>query len=144
MTMETGQINHRAHEGHEGGIAPRFDDLSGRVIGCAIKVHKELGPGLLESTYEACLMYELGSAGIAAVRQVPIQVQYKGQIIEVGYRADMVVEQCLLLELKSVETVTNVHDAQILTYMKLGKFATGLLLNFNVKLLKDGIRRYAL
>ena len=119
-----------------------FDPLSNRVIGCAIEVHKELGPGLLESAYERCLAYELSAAGIPFVSQQPIPVAYKGLDLECGYRADIVVDGQLLVELKSVEELNGVHEAQVLTYLKLAKLPVGLLINFNVERLKDGIRRF--
>ena len=119
-----------------------FDALSNRVIGCAIEVHRELGPGLLESAYERCLAYELTAAGIPFVSQQPIPVAYKGLDLECGYRADIVVEGQLLVELKSVEELDGVHEAQVLTYMRLAKLPVSLLINFNVERLKDGIRRF--
>jgi GxxExxY protein len=119
-----------------------FEALSNRVIGFAIEVHKALGPGLLESAYERCLAHELAAAGIEFETQKAIPVSYKDEKLDCGYRADMVVEEQLLLELKSVEAVTPVHEAQVLTYMRLANLPVALLINFNVKLLKDGIRRF--
>ncbi len=122
----------------------KFDDLSNRVIGCAIEVHRELGPGLLESTYEQCLAHELKLRGIAFTLQQPLPVTYKGLHLDCGYRVDVLVENKLILELKSVETITGIHQAQLLTYMKLADIGTGLLLNFNVAKLKEGMKRFVL
>lgn len=121
-----------------------FDELSNRVIGCAIEVHRALGPGLLESTYEQCLAHELTLKGIAFKLQCPLPVEYKEVRLDCGYRADFFVEDALILELKSVEQIQSVHEAQILTYMKFASARTGLLINFNVKRLKDGIKRFVL
>ncbi len=122
----------------------RFDDLSNRVIGCAIEVHRELGPGLLESTYEQCLAHELALNGIGFKVQHPQPVEYKGIRLDCGYRIDLLVEDRLLIELKSVDTIKGIHEAQLLTYMKLAGIRTGLLMNFNVRKLKDGIKRFVL
>jgi GxxExxY protein len=121
-----------------------FDALSNKVIGCAIEVHRQLGPGLLESAYEQCLKYELQQLGVSHAAQVSIPVTYKGIEMDCGFRADILVADELLVELKSVEKLQGVHDAQILTYMKLAKVKTGLLINFNVSLLKTGIKRFVL
>jgi GxxExxY protein len=121
-----------------------FDELSNRVIGCAIEVHRELGPGLLESTYEQCLACELGRARIPFQLQVALPVQYKETKLDCGYRIDLLVDGKLLVELKSVEQLLQLHAAQILTYMKLAKIKFGLLINFNVPLLKKGIKRFLL
>jgi GxxExxY protein len=104
-----------------------FDELSNRVIGCAIEVHRSLGPGLLESTYEQCLAHEMRLHGIAFKLQCPFTVKYKGVRLDCGYRVDFFVESALILELKSVEKVQSVHEAQLLTYMKLADVQTGLL-----------------
>ena len=121
-----------------------FDDLSKRVIGCAIEVHRELGPGLLESTYEQCLARELSLNGISFQRQHPQPVAYKGIQLDCGYRIDLLIEDELIIELKAVEEVKGIHKAQLLTYMKLAGIRTGLLMNFHVTRLKDGIKRYVL
>ena len=121
-----------------------FDELSRRVIGCAIEVHRVLGPGLLESTYEQCLAHELGLAGVAFKTQWPLPVEYKGVRLDCGYRVDVLVQDELILELKAVEKVLGIHEAQLLTYMKLADVETGLLINFNVGRLKDGIKRFVL
>jgi len=122
----------------------KFDDLSNMVIGCALNVHRELGPGLLESTYEQCLCYELAKAGIRFERQKELPVKYQGVDIECGYRVDLLVEGKLIVELKSVNALERIHEAQLLTYMKLAEIQIGLLINFNSVLLKDGIRRMVL
>ncbi|MFN8705825.1 MAG: GxxExxY protein [Planctomyces sp.] len=121
-----------------------FDDVSNRVIGCAIEVHRNLGPGLLESAYEQCLAHELPLNRIAFQFQLAQPVQYKDIRFDCGYRIDMLVENKLILELKSVEKIQGIHQAQLLTYMKLSGIKIGLLMNFNVTKLKDGIKRLVL
>lgn len=121
-----------------------FDDLSYRVIGCAIEVHRELGPGLLESAYEQCLAHELNRNHIHFQLQHPQPMMYRGTQLDCGYRIDVLVESQLILEPKSVDHLTGVHEAQLLTYMKLADAKTGLLINFNVTKLKDGIKRFVL
>jgi len=120
------------------------DPLTDRVIGLAIEVHRGLGPGLLESAYEECLCFELKANGNSFARQVPLAVIYKSVRLDCGYRMDIVVDEKLVLELKTVEKLLPLHDAQLLTYLKLSGLPTGLLLNFNVPVLKDGIRRLVL
>ncbi len=120
------------------------NDLTGRVIGCAMEVHSTLGPGLLESAYKQCLAHELSAADIAFKLEEPIPVDYKSHHLDCGYRADLLVEDTLMVELKSVEALLGVHEAQLLTHMKLAEMPVGLLINFNVKLLKEGIRRFVL
>lgn len=120
------------------------DPLTNNVIGCAIEVHKNLGPGLLESTYQHCLCRELELHGFAFQAECPLPVVYKGISLECGYRVDVLVENKLILELKAVREIADIHKAQILTYMKLSGISTGLLLNFNVSLMKDGIVRFRL
>ena len=115
--------------------------LSNVVIGAAIDVHKSLGPGLLESAYEACLCHELGSRGVKYKRQVSLPIDYKDVQLDCGYRLDILVEDKIVLELKSVEKLLPIHDAQLLTYLKLGNWQLGILFNFNVPLLKLGIKR---
>ena len=117
------------------------DPLTDKVIGLAIEVHRELGPGLLESAYEECLCYELDKSGLSFRRQVPLPVTYKEVRLECGYRMDVVVEEKLILELKTVEKLLRIHGAQLLTYLRLSGIKTGLLMNFNAALLKDGIQR---
>lgn len=121
-----------------------FDALSNRVIGLAIEVHRHLGPGLLESAYEACLAHELELAGIPFARQRELPVRYKGLSLDCGYRVDLLVDSQLVLELKSVGNLLPIHEAQLLTYMKLANKRTGLLINFNERYLKDGIKRMVL
>jgi GxxExxY protein len=122
----------------------QFDTLSKAVIGCALEVHRELGPGLLESAYEQCLAHELRLQGLPFELQKMMPVEYKGVLIDCGYRLDVVVEGKIILELKAVAAIEPIHEAQILTYLKLAKVKTGLLINFNVPLLKDGIQRFVL
>ena len=117
------------------------DQLTQKVIGAAIEVHRHLGPGLLESAYQACLSYELQSQGYKVIREVLIPVTYKDLDLSQGYRIDLLVENELVIETKTVEELTEVHLAQILTYLKFGKYKRGLLLNFNVKMMVDGIQR---
>ncbi len=122
----------------------KFDELSNQVIGCALEVHRNLGPGLLESTYEQCLAYELRTASIPFKLQHPLPVEYKSINLDCGYRIDVLVDDTIILELKSVDKILPIHQAQLLTYMKLANISTGLLINFNVKYLKDGIKRMVL
>lgn len=119
-----------------------LNSITEKIIGCAIEVHRHLGPGLLESAYEECLSYELNKNGLRYKKQQPIPVIYKEIKIEYGYRIDLLVENKVVIEIKSVDTLNPVHEAQILTYMKFAQMPIGLLINFNVKLLKDGIKRY--
>lgn len=121
-----------------------FDTLSNQVIGCALEVHSEMGPGLLESTYEQCLAHELKLNGIRFRLQSPQSVDYKGIRLDCGYRTDLLIEDRLIIELKSVEKIKKIHEAQLLTYMKLSGIKTGLLMNFNVRRLREGIKRFVL
>ncbi|TRX48057.1 GxxExxY protein [Fulvivirga sp. M361] len=116
-------------------------DLSNKIIGCAIEVHKQLGPGLLESAYQACLFYELKQSGLLVGKEIPMPVVYKEVKLDHGYRMDLLVENKVVIEIKTVEALTDVHTAQVLTYLKLGNFKLGLLINFHVSMLKHGIRR---
>ncbi len=118
-----------------------INKLSSRIIGAAIEVHKALGPGLLESAYEECICYELSTGGLSLARQKPLAVQYKGINLDCGYRLDVVVEDAIILELKSCEKIEPIHKAQLLTYLKLSGIKLGLLLNFNVTLMREGIVR---
>ena len=122
----------------------KFDYLSKQVIGCALEVHRVLGPGLLESTYEQCLAHELSQAGIAFKLQVSLPVKYKNVIIDCGYRIDVLIKDKLIIEIKSVKQIIDVHRAQLLTYMKLSGIGIGLLMNFNVELFKTGLKRFVL
>jgi GxxExxY protein len=117
------------------------DPLTQAIIGAAIQVHNELGPGLLESTYETCLAYELASRGLEALRQVQLPVLYKGIHLECGYRIDLLVERTVIVEVKAVETLTALHQAQLLTYLKLSGHKIGLLINFDAKTIKQGLQR---
>ena len=119
-------------------------ELTQRTIGCAIEVHRELGPGLLESTYEQCLAHELNLNGIKFRIQHPLPVAYKGIHLDCGYRVDILVEDEIILELKSVEELKKIHEAQVLTYMKLSGIKHGFLLNFNVTRLKHGMKSFLL
>ena len=121
-----------------------LEDLSREVIGAAIEVHRELGPGLLESAYEACLCNELGLRGIKNHRQKEQPVTYKGLLVECGYRIDILVEDKIVLELKAVEALLPIYEAQLMTYLKLSKCRLGFLMNFNVPMMKDGIKRIVL
>lgn len=120
------------------------NDLTRIIIGAAIEVHRHLGPGLLESVYETCLEFELKQLGLTVERQVELPVIYKHIEIDQAYRIDLWVNRRVVLELKSIEKILPVHEAQILSYLKLSKCTVGLLLNFNVKMMKDGISRYAM
>lgn len=112
------------------------------IIGAAIQVHRALGPGLLESAYEACLAFELGKRGLKVEQQKPLPLVYDGVKLECGYRIDLLVESSVIVEIKSVDRVAPIHEAQILSYLKLSGCKAGLLINFNVTMLKDGIRRF--
>jgi len=121
-----------------------FDELSRRMIGCAIEVHRNLEPGLLESTYRQCLACELSHAGVPFQMEVPLPVRYKDVLLDCGYRIDLLVRSDLIVEIKSVETLFPIHQAQILTYMRLARIPIGLLMNFNVTKLQNGIKRFVL
>ncbi len=119
------------------------NELSKAVIGCAIEVHRALGPGLLESIYEICFCHELNLRVIPFERQKPIPVAYKGVKLDCGYRADVIVDRRLLVEIKAIDQTSAIHDAQLLSYLKLSG-VSGLLINFNVRMLKEGVRRKVL
>ncbi|MBN1874639.1 MAG: GxxExxY protein [Anaerolineae bacterium] len=121
-----------------------INQLTYQIIGAAMEVHRVLGPGLLESAYEECLCKELELREFSFVRQHPLPVTYKGLHLDAGYRVDVLVDNRVVLELKAVETLHPIHEAQLLTYLKLGGWQVGLLINFNVEVLKDGIRRRVL
>lgn len=114
------------------------NEISEKIIGCAIRVHKELGPGLLESSYEECLYYELFQSGLYVEKQKPLPLIYKEVKLDCGYRIDLIVENKVIIEVKSVEALNDIHLAQVLTYLKLSKCKLGLLMNFNVLLVKNG------
>lgn len=120
------------------------NELSKVILGKAIEVHRTLGPGLLESAYQECLYYELINEGLKVKKEKALPIVYKEIKLDHGYRIDLLIENKVVIELKTVEFLTDVHTAQILTYMKLGNYKLGLLLNFNVKLLKEGIKRFIL
>jgi GxxExxY protein len=117
-------------------------NLTGKIIGAAIEVHRALGPGLLESAYEACLVYELRLRKMKVESQKALPVFYKDVMLDCGYRADLIVEDLVIVEIKSVANIISIHEAQVLSYLKLSNCKYGLLINFNVKLLKEGIRRF--
>jgi GxxExxY protein len=117
------------------------NELSNLIIGCAIEVHKQLGPGLLESAFRECFNYELAKTGLDVQQEKPMPIIYKEVKLDHGYRIDLLVENKVVIEIKSVEGFTDVHTAQVLTYLRLGNFKLGLLLNFYVKTLKNGIKR---
>jgi GxxExxY protein len=118
-----------------------LNKLSNEVIGAAIEVHQDLGPGLLESSYEASLQHELSLRGICSVRQLLLPITYKGLVIPDAYRIDLMVDGCLVVELKTVETLLQIHSSQVLTYLRMSNKHLGLLINFRTVLLKDGIKR---
>ncbi len=120
------------------------DGITETIIGAAIEVHRELGPGLLESTYEACLAFELGSRDVKAIRQLHLPVVYKGVRIDCGYRIDLLVENRVIVEIKAVEKLLPIHQAQLLTYLRLSGHRVGLLLNFNARTIKEGLKRMVL
>lgn len=134
------QLNHNECEGNK----VETDELTKQVVECALEVHRTLGPGLLQATYEQCLAHELSSAGIPHRHRCPLPVNYKGLQFECGYQVDFLVDDSLVVELNSVDTLIRVHEAQLLTYMKLAGIHNGLLVNFNVPQLKDGLKRFVL
>jgi GxxExxY protein len=125
----------------EGSDQRQDDPLTRKIIGAAIEVHRRLGPGLLESTYETCLCYEMNLLGLQVKRQIPIPSVYREAKLDSGYRIDMIVEDEVIVEIKSVASLLPVHEAQLLSYLKHNGGGRGLLINFNVKLLKAGIKR---
>ena len=133
-------MNHQEHQ----EVSEEVDLVARSIVDAGLKVHKALGPGLLESAYEHCLAFELGARGLPVRRQVALPVIYEAQTLDAGYRVDLVVADAVIVEIKAVDALTRVHQAQILTYLKLSKLRLGLLMNFNVELLKHGIRRIAL
>jgi GxxExxY protein len=126
-----------------GAETQSFRAITEKVIGACIEIHRHLGPGLLESAYEECLCHELSVAGLGFERQRPLPVKYKNINLDCGYRLDLVVENRIIVELKTVEQLLPIHDAQLLTYLKLSGLSLGLLINFNVPVLKNGIKRIA-
>jgi GxxExxY protein len=134
-------IKHGEHRAH-GEIL--YKEISDLILDCAFRVHRNLGPGLLESVYEICLAHELAKAGLFFERQKEIPINYDGIEIPAGYRLDLVVQDLVIVELKAIDQLAPIHLAQMMTYLKLSNLRLGLLINFNVKLLKDGIKRVAL
>ena len=120
----------------------QLNHFSGKIIEAAFKVHSKLGPGLLERAYESCLVYELTRFGLNVDSQAMLPVHYDDNCVDFGYRVDLVVQNCILIELKSVDKITLLHEAQLLTYLKLSGFKLGLLINFNALRLNDGIKRF--
>jgi GxxExxY protein len=125
----------------KGAEAQRENEITNRVIGFAIEVHRSLGPGLLESTYEECLCYELAQHQMPFRRQLPLPVLYKGIQLECGYRMDLVLDDLVIIEVKAIERLLPIHEAQLLTYLKLAGKSVGLLINFNVPVLRTGLKR---
>ncbi len=137
-------MNHQGTKTPREVISKEVDDVARVVVDAAFKVHTTLGPGLLENVYEVCLDHELSKRGLKTERQVSLPVIYDGENLDAGLRLDLLVEDCLVVELKAVEAMLPVHKAQLLTYLKLTSHRLGLLINFNVPLIKDGIKRIAL
>jgi GxxExxY protein len=136
-------MEHEAHEGREGheGVSP-YEDLSREIVDAGLKVHRALGPGLLESAYERCLVHELELRVRAVRRQVALPITYEGMTLDSGYCLDLVVDNAIVIEIKAVEALSRLHEAQILTYLRLSGFDVGFLMNFNVVLFKQGLRRF--
>ena len=118
-----------------------LNDLTGAIIGGAIEVHRNLGPGLLESAYESCLLWELRQKGLRAESQVPVPIRYKGLQLDAGYRIDLLVQDKIIVELKAIDKIQPIHTAQVLTYLKMTNLKMALILNFNVELMRSGIKR---
>ena len=133
-------MDHKEHKGHQ-EVSASADAAAKTVVDAALKVHRTPGPGLLESAYETCLVHELGLRGLAVRRQVPLPIQYEGLRLDGGYRIDLLVANALIVEVKAVEALSRLHEAQLITYLKLSGLRLGLLINFNVGLFKDGVRR---
>ena len=123
-------------------LSEELNNLSYQIIGCAIEVHRILGPGLLESAYQNCLIFELKKKGLKVEKEISLPITYKSIELDHGYRIDLLVNNQVVIELKTVEELTDVHKAQVLTYLKLGDFPLGLLINFHSKILKNNIKRY--
>jgi GxxExxY protein len=139
-------LEHEVHKGHEGHKErpAALEDFARTIVDSGLKVHRALGPGLLESAYEHCLAHELGLRGLTLRRQVPLPIIYEGTRLDAGYRLDIVVEDSIVIEIKAVEALSRLHEAQVLTYLKLTGYRLGFLLNFNVELFKTGVRRLVL
>ena len=136
-------MNHQGHQEHQ-EVAAAVDEIARTIVDAGLKVHKALGPGLLESAYEHCLAYELVSRGLSVRRQVPMPILYEDVALDAGYRLDLLVNEQVIVEIKAVDAFTPVHEAQALTYLKLSKLRLALLINFNVPLFKHGVKRLAL
>jgi GxxExxY protein len=136
-------LDHQDHKDHQ-GIEPNLDAVGRHVVDSAVKVHSFLGPGLLESAYEHCLAHELSTRGLGVVRQAALPIDYDGVTLEAGYRLDLLVEGGVIVEVKAVETLLRLHEAQVLTYLRLSRRRLGYLLNFNVSQMRHGIRRLVL
>ena len=136
--------DHEGHEGHEGRLSlpPGLEAIGRQVLDSAIKVHRALGPGLLESAYEHCLAHELSSRGVTVRRQVGLPIEYEGLRLDAGYRLDLVVGDAVIVEVKAVEAISRLYEAQLLTYLKLSGLRLGYLMNFNAIQLKQGLRRF--
>jgi GxxExxY protein len=139
-------VKHEEHEGREGleELGSGLDELARTVVDAGLKVHKALGPGLLESVYEQCLAHELRARDLDVKRQLALPVVYDGLTLESGYRLDILVENAVVLEIKAVDALSRVHEAQMLTYLRLSGHRLGFLMNFNVVLFKQGLRRFLL
>src|ERR1700685_3261659 len=135
-------MNHGEHREHR--ETADLDALTGQIVDAGMQVHKELGPGLLESAYETCLAFELESRGLVVRRQVVLPVVYRGLTLDAGDKIDLLVEEQIILEIKAIDALTRVHEAQILTYLKLSGHRVGFLMNFKVDLFKNGLRRFML
>jgi GxxExxY protein len=138
---KTGMLGASGPSVGEAFSGERLNEISERIIGSSILVHRATGPGLLESVYLACLVFELGRLGFKLQAQSPIPVVYKGIRLDCGFRADLIVEDAVIVEIKAVDRLAPIHNAQMLTYLRLSGYALGLIINFNTKLLTDGVRR---
>ena len=134
---------HEGHKVHE-GLAPDLEALGAAIVDAALKVHRALGPGLLESVYEHCLVHELGLRGLRVERQTALPIVYQGMTLKKGYRLDLVVEGKVIVEVKAVDALTRVHESQVATYLRLSELRLGFLMNFNVPLFKQGLKRIVL
>ncbi|HEY3798063.1 MAG TPA: GxxExxY protein [Caulobacteraceae bacterium] len=134
-------MEHEEREASE-GLSEQVEAIARQVVDAGLAVHRVLGPGLLESVYEHCMVYELGQRRLAVRRQVPLPIVYKGAALDAGYRLDIVVGEAVILEIKSVETMSRLYEAQVLTYLRLSPFRLAFLMNFNVPLFKQGLKRY--
>ncbi len=141
--MAGANLNHEDHKEHK-GLDPKIEAFARQVIDSGLKVHRLLGPGLLESAYEHCLAHELHTRGLIVARQVSLPIVYDDLRLDAGYRLDLLIEGSIIVEVKSIEALTRLHEAQILTYLKLSGHRLGFLMNFNVALFKQGLRRLVL